>query len=166
MIQNYWTQRSTGGGWRDAYKISIDNAARLRAILGRPDLPVYLIGGVGDRPLTTNDLAGWLQAHTETRSPGASFYDWVVTPPSWWPGLWSTRYVPPGQQPDPRFVPVLPPPYVAPTQPVLLPPTTTVPPVPAVATLPTLPTLPTVSVAPPAPVSATPTTSGVVVLTP
>jgi hypothetical protein len=125
MIQSYWTQRSVGGGWRDAYKISVDNATRLRAILGRPDLPVYLIGGVGDRPLTTNDLAGWLQAHVEMRSVGASFYDWIVTPPTWWPALWATRFVAPGQSPDPRFVPVGVGPYVAPTQPVLLPPTTT-----------------------------------------
>ena len=125
MIQSYWTQRSTGGGWRDAYKISVDNATRLRSILGRPDLPVYLIGGVGDRPLTTNDLSGWLLAHSETKSVGASFYDWLVTPASWWPGLWSTRYTAPGQASDLRFQPVPPLPYVAPAQPVLQPPTTT-----------------------------------------
>lgn len=127
MIQSYWTQRSTGGGWRDAYKISVDNASRLRSILGRPDLPIYLIGGVGDRPLTINDLSGWLQAHIETRSVGASFYDWLVTPAAWWPGMWSMRYVPPGQAVDPRFIAVPPPAYIAPVQPVLVPPTMTIP---------------------------------------
>jgi hypothetical protein len=143
MIQSYWTQRSTGGGWRDAYRISIDNASRLRSILGRSDLPIYLIGGVGDRPMTPNDLAGWLRALAETRSVGASFYDWLVTPTTWWPGLWVTRYVAPGQSPDPRFVAVPPPPYVPPIQPILLPPstTTTLPPV-------VLPTSPGTSVTP------------------
>ena len=160
MIQSYWTQRSVGGGWRDAYKISVDNATRLRSILQRPDLPVYLIGGVGDRPLTTNDLAGWLQAHGEMKSVGASFYDWVVTPPNWWPVLWATRFVPPGQTPDPRFVPVPVTPYVSPTQPVLLPPTTTSPPV--VATVSTLPSVPVVP--PGATVSSS--ISPVIVLTP
>ena len=158
MIQSYWTQRSAGGGWRDAYKISVDNANRLRAILGRPDLPLYLIGGVGDRPLTPNDLAGWLLAHFEVKSVGASFYDWVVTPPTWWSALWATRSVVPGQAADSRFTPVPVAPYVAPTQPVLLPPTTTVP---------SSVTVAGTTVGPvPAVQAATTTISPVVVLTP
>ncbi len=158
MIQSYWTQRSLGGGWRDAYKISVDNANRLRTILGRPDLPLYLIGGVGDRPLTTNDLAGWLLAHFEVKSVGASFYDWVVTPPAWWPALWATRNVAPGQVVDQRFIPVPVAPYVVPTQPVLLPPTTTIP---------SAVTVPGTTVGPVAIVQAATTTiSPVIVLTP
>ena len=142
MIQSYWTQRSAGGGWRDAYKISVDNVVRLRATLGRVDLPVQIIGGVGDKPQTPNDLAGLLKANTEMGGVGLSFYDWLVTPPSWWPTLWNARVVPAGAAPDPRFVPIAPPPYAAPVQPVLQPPSTTIPvPVPTTATLPPGPTI-------------------------
>jgi hypothetical protein len=161
MIQSYWTQRSAGGGWRDAYKISVDNANRLRSILARPDLPISLIGGVGDKPITTNDLAGFLQALAETKSVGSSFYDWLVTPKTWWPALWSTRYVAPGAVADPRFVPTLPPPYVAPIQPVLVPPT--IPPAPPTVAstvpgpLPVITTTPLPSVVPPADPTTTPT---------
>lgn len=122
MIQSYWTQRSAGSGWRDAYRNFQDNAGRLRATLGRPDLPVHMIGGVGDPKLPLNDLSGMLQANREVNGIGLSFYDFVVTPPSWWPYLWAARNIP-----DPRWTPLVPPPYVPPTQPILLPPTTTVP---------------------------------------
>ena len=152
MIQNYWTQRSAGGGWRDAYKISLDNATRLRAVLGRPDLPLQLIGGVGDKPMTTNDLAGMMQANREVGGTGLSFYDWVVTPNTWWPTFWNARFTAVGPAADPRFVPVAPPVYVTPTQPVLLPPTTTIP---APTVPPTAALTPTVAtVAPTAAVTA------------
>lgn len=126
MIQNYWTQRSAGGGWRDAYKISLDNATRLRAVLRRPDLPLQLIGGVGDKPMTTNDLAGMMQAAREVNATGLSFYDWLVTPSTWWSTFWNARFTAAGQAADPRFVLAPQPVYTAPTQPVLLPPTTTI----------------------------------------
>ena len=163
MIQNYWTQRSAGGGWRDSYKISIDNATRLRSVLGRPDLPIQLIGGVGDKPMTTNDLAGMLQANRDVGGTGLSFYDWLVTPKTWWPTFWNARSIAPGQSVDARFVPVAPPVYVAPAQPVLLPPTTTIPAPtvpPAVAVAPTVPALPTVpaSLTTPGPTTTPPAT--------
>ena len=162
MIQNYWTQRSAGGGWRDSYKISIDNATRLRSVLGRPDLPLQLIGGVGDKPMTTNDLAGMLQANRDVGGTGLSFYDWLVTPKTWWPTFWNARSIAPGQSVDARFVPAAPPVYVAPAQPVLLPPTTTIPGLtvpPAVVVAPTVPAPPTVPASLTTPVSTAASTT-------
>jgi hypothetical protein len=145
MIQNYWTDRAVTSGWRDGYRYSVDNINRLRAALGRNDVPIQLIGGVGGSKMTLNDFSGWLQASRETGSVGVSFYDWQVFNKGWMPYLWQFRWTPPGAAPDPRFPPTPAPPYVAVPQPPPPPPT-----VPAVTTLPTV-LVPTVSVPPPPP---------------
>ena len=128
MIQAYWTNRATTSGWRDGYRYVAENVRRLRTVLNRPDLPVHVIGGVGDKARAVNDISGMLLAARETGSTGLSFYDWIVTDPSFWQYFRTFRTLGPDGLPDPRFPAVLPPAYV-PSQP---PPvtTTTVPPVP------------------------------------
>ena len=128
MIQAYWTNRATTSGWRDGYRYVAENVRRLRTVLNRPDLPVHVIGGVGDKARAVNDISGMLQAARETGSTGLSFYDWMVTDPSFWQYFRSFRTLGPDGQPDPRFPAVLPPVYV-PSQPPPVTTTTTLAPV-------------------------------------
>ena len=126
MIQSYWTNRATTSGWRDGYRYVAENIRRLRTVLNRPDLPVHVIGGVGDKARSVNDISGMLQAAREGGSTGLSFYDWLVTDPSFWQYFRAFRTVGVDGQPDPRFPFVLPPTYV-PSQPPPVTTTTTVP---------------------------------------
>ncbi len=121
MIQAYWTNRATTSGWRDGYRYIAENVRRLRTVLNRPDLPVHVIGGVGDKARSVNDISGMLQAAREGGSTGLSFYDWLVTDPSFWQYFRAFRTLGPDGLPDARFPAVLPPVYV-PSQP---PPVTT-----------------------------------------
>ena len=121
MIQAYWTNRATTSGWRDGYRYIAENVRRLRTVLNRPDLPVHVIGGVGDKARSVNDISGMLQAAREGGSTGLSFYDWLVTDPSFWQYFRAFRTPGPDGQPDLRFPAVLAPVYV-PSQP---PPVTT-----------------------------------------
>jgi hypothetical protein len=120
MIQNYWTDRSVDSGWRDGYRYSVDNIARLRTALGRSDIPIQLIGGVGGTKMTLNDFSGYLQAARETTSIGVSFYDWQVFNQGWAPYLWQFRSGPA----DGRFPSTAPPPYAEQPRPTTLPSTT------------------------------------------
>jgi hypothetical protein len=132
MVQNYWTDRASDSGWRDGYRYSVDNITRLRANLGRSDVPIQLIGGVGGARMTLNDFSGYLQASREQSSFGVSFYDWQVFNQSWLPYMWQFRT----GAADARFAPVAVPPYVEQPRPTTtLPVATTVP-------LPTVPTTP------------------------
>jgi hypothetical protein len=142
MIQDYWTDRATDSGWKDGYRYSMDNMARLRGNIGRADVPIQLIGGVGTKAgMTLNEVSGFLQAARESGSTGVSFYDWVTFTQSWAPYFWQLRSGPV----DPRFIPVAVPPYVAQPKPVpTIPPTTA----PVVGT--TVPVIPTTPPAPPA----------------
>jgi hypothetical protein len=133
MIQNYWTNRSLESGWRDSYRYSTENINRLRANLGRTDIPIHLIGGIGGPRLTLNDVSGWLQASRETGSFGVSFYDWQVLNKSLLPYFWEFRWVPAGQAPDPRFPAQPLPPYVPQPRPA---PTTTLAPLPTTPVIP------------------------------
>ncbi len=100
----------------------------MKAVAGRPDYPVHVIGGIPNRA-TFNDLSGFIQAVRDSGSFGASVYDWATTPASWWPLLWNTRSVA-----DPRFVPAAVPPFVPHVQPPPPTTTTTTVPAPVVAT--------------------------------
>ena len=86
MTMGYWTNRTSASGYRDAYRYTTENVGRLRAHLGRPDLPVHPIGGIGDRT-SDQDVAGYVRAAAETASIGGSLYDWRTTRPEQWPRL-------------------------------------------------------------------------------
>ncbi len=138
MIQSYWTNRATTSGWRDGYRYVAENIRRLRTVLNRPDLPVHIIGGVGDKARALNDISGMLQAAREGASTGLSFYDWLVTDASFWPYLRAFRTPGPDGQPDPRFPVAVPPPYI-PSQPPPVTTTTLAPPPPPPPVVETVP---------------------------
>jgi hypothetical protein len=134
MIQSYWTDKAADSGWRDGYRFTMENVRRLRAATGRPDLPIHLIGGVGDKVKVLNDLSGFQQAAREIGSVGVSFYDWLVWPRDWWPYSWGFRRPNADGTVDQRFVGVEPPVYVPTTQPPITTTTTLVPGIVPVAT--------------------------------
>jgi hypothetical protein len=165
-IQTYWTNRAADSGWRDGYRYVVENVKRLRANLGREDVPIHVTGGVGDKVKVLNDLSGFQQAAREMNVVGISFYDWVVWPRSWWNYSWGFRKTLREGNADPRFVPVEPPAYVPSVQPPITvkPPVATVAPatIPPTVPLPTVPANPdpaaTTTVATSAPPAATPAT--------
>jgi hypothetical protein len=71
----YWTNRRSDSPYRNAELYTRENVERMRAKLGDPDAVVHPIGGIGD-DTTVADIAGFLKAARETRSVGASLYDW------------------------------------------------------------------------------------------
>ena len=110
VIMGYWTAWKPESGWRDGYRYTQENIARLRSYLGRPDAPIHFAGGVGGSALKAWDVGGMVKAVQEAGVLGASVYDWLVTDPSYWQYLWGVRNVA-----DPRFVAVLAPPVPPPT---------------------------------------------------
>lgn len=74
----YWTTRS-GSGYRDAYRYSEESVRRMRNNLNRPDVPVHIVGGIGDQT-TSDDLVGLRRAVDATGAIGASIYDWLSLP--------------------------------------------------------------------------------------
>jgi len=71
----YWTNRRSDSPYRNAELYTRENIQRMRAKLGDAGAVVHPIGGIGDRT-TPADVAGFLKAARETRSVGASLYDW------------------------------------------------------------------------------------------
>ena len=71
----YWTNRRSDSPYRNAELYIRENVERMRAKLGDPNAVVHPIGGIGDKT-TTADIEGFLRAVRQTRSVGASLYDW------------------------------------------------------------------------------------------
>ncbi len=71
----YWTNRKADSPYRNAELYTRENIERMRAKLGDPDAVVHPIGGIGDET-TAADVEGFLRAVRQTRSIGASLYDW------------------------------------------------------------------------------------------
>lgn len=72
----YWTTRSVESGYRDSYRYAEESTRRLRNNVGRPDVVVHIIGGIGDET-TVADLEGFRRAIEDTGSIGGSIYDWA-----------------------------------------------------------------------------------------
>ena len=75
----YSTTRA-GTGYRDAYRYAEESVRRLRNNLGRPDVLVHIVGGIGDQ-MTSEDLRGLRRAIEDTGAIGGSVYDWNSLPP-------------------------------------------------------------------------------------
>ena len=75
----YWTTRSVESGYRDAYRYAEESVRRMRNNIGRPDVVVHIVGGIGDAT-TSEDLAGLRRAIEDTGSIGGSIYDWASLP--------------------------------------------------------------------------------------
>lgn len=83
---NYWTNRLASSPWRDAAASTAENIRRLRALAGRPDYPVHLVGGVADL-VTVSEVQAMVGAVRAEGATGASLYDVVTTGPGLWPAL-------------------------------------------------------------------------------
>lgn len=90
MTMGYWTNRKPESGYRDAYRYTKENVDRLRADVGRPDLPVHPIGGLGDGT-TRGDVDGYRRATADVGGLGGSLYDWRTTRADCWPGMGAFR---------------------------------------------------------------------------
>ena len=86
LPQCYWTFRKQSSGYRDGYRYTEENIRRMRNNLGLPNAPVHALGGTDNRS-TDADYRGFVRAAHDTRSLGASIYDWRTTPGSAWPVL-------------------------------------------------------------------------------
>ena len=89
----YWSDRSDASGYRDAFHYTVDNVARVRHDLGRPDALVHPIGGTGDGSVA-NDYAGFVRASHALGVVGASVYTWRLTDASAWTVLRQLRAKP------------------------------------------------------------------------
>lgn len=76
----YWTTRTPESGYRDPYAYAEESTRRMRANIGRPDVVVHQVGGIGDAT-TLADLEAFRQAIADTGAIGASLYDWASLPP-------------------------------------------------------------------------------------
>lgn len=83
MPMDYWTSRKADSPYRDAYRYTAENIDRLRAQLGRNDLPVHPVGGIGDVASTT-DMDGFHRAAAERGALGGSIYDYRTTRDEHW----------------------------------------------------------------------------------
>ena len=63
----YWTVRTVESGYRDSYRYAEESTRRMRNNIGRPDVIVHIIGGIGDET-TTADLDGLRRAVEDTGS--------------------------------------------------------------------------------------------------
>lgn len=86
LPMSYQSDRKPESGYRDAYRYTAENIDRMRARLGRPDVPVHTIGGIADRT-SPADVAAMLRAAAERKVLGGSLYDWKTTGPQLWPAL-------------------------------------------------------------------------------
>ncbi|MEY2469131.1 MAG: hypothetical protein QOF21_1829 [Actinomycetota bacterium] len=90
MPMSYWTSRKQASGYREGYRYTAENIDRLRAQLGRADLPVHPIGGIGDES-TPDDIDGLVRAAAERGALGGSIYDYRTTGDALWARLQSFR---------------------------------------------------------------------------
>jgi hypothetical protein len=90
MPMGYWSSRRADSGYRDGYRYTAENIDRLRAQLGRPDLPVHPIGGIGDAS-SPEDIDGMHRAAVERGALGGSVYDYRTTGDALWSHLQGFR---------------------------------------------------------------------------
>ncbi|MCF6745044.1 hypothetical protein E9529_12295 [Blastococcus sp. KM273128] len=86
MPMAYWSNRTAASGWRDAYRYTSENIARVRSNLGEPCAAVSIIGGYG-LEIGAADYAAMARAAADQGAVGVSVFDWTTTPPSSWPPL-------------------------------------------------------------------------------
>lgn len=82
----YYTMRGKQPEWRDAYTYTKENARLLRNDLGDPNAVVHMAGGIGTDS-TAKDYDGLVRGAKDSKSIGASSYDYAVTARSAWATL-------------------------------------------------------------------------------
>ncbi len=86
LPMSYWTNRRPDSPWRDVRTYVVTNIDRVRNHIGRPDAPVHVLGGIGDRT-TAIDLQAFRAAAAERGAIGGSIYDFRTTAAPHWPEL-------------------------------------------------------------------------------
>ncbi|WP_029432365.1 LGFP repeat-containing protein [Blastococcus sp. URHD0036] len=84
MPMAYWSNRTAASGWRDAYRYTSENIARVRSDLGEPCAAVSVIGGFGT-DIPASDYAAMARAAADRGAIGVSIWDWNTTPAASWP---------------------------------------------------------------------------------
>lgn len=84
MPMSYWSIRK--GDLRDGETYTGGNIDRIRASIGRDDVPVIPVGGLAE-DLTPADLAGMVRAIEARGVPGGGLYDWATSTPEQWAAL-------------------------------------------------------------------------------
>jgi hypothetical protein len=79
LPMNYWTERTTASGYRDAARYTAENLDRLRTDVGG-DAPIHVIGGLG-ADLGPGDIDAFATALDDHGAAGASMYDWATLAP-------------------------------------------------------------------------------------
>jgi hypothetical protein len=69
-----------------AYGYTKGNVERVRALTGKPRVPVHVIGGVGDE-ISTDDVSEFVRAANAVDVYGGSLYDYQTTKAEYWPLL-------------------------------------------------------------------------------
>ncbi len=82
----YWSNRTAASGWRDAYRYTSENVARVRGNLGEPCAAVSVIGGFGVG-IPASDYTAMARAAADQGAIGVSVWDWATTPAASWPPL-------------------------------------------------------------------------------
>ena len=66
-----------------AYGYTKGNVEQVRALTGKPSVPIHVIGGVGDA-IADADVARFVAAAQAAHVYGGSLYDYQTTKPAWW----------------------------------------------------------------------------------
>jgi len=85
MPMAYWSFRDdcSSDPSHCAYGYTRGNVEKVRALTGKPHVPVHVIGGVGDG-ITADDVQDFVRAANLVNVYGASLYDYQTTKPEWW----------------------------------------------------------------------------------
>lgn len=75
----YWTERTSQSGYRDGFTYTEESVRRLRNNIGRTDVEVHPVGGIGTE-LVAADLDRYAEALTAVSAVGGSIYDWSSLP--------------------------------------------------------------------------------------
>jgi hypothetical protein len=84
----YWSLRT--GDLRAGDRYVGETIDRIRASVGRDDVPIHVVGGIADE-VTPADVEGMLAALTERGAIGGSLYDWNTSTPELWEVLQPLR---------------------------------------------------------------------------
>ena len=81
----YWSFRDDCSSVPEhcAYGYTKGNVEQVRALTGKPNLPIHVIGGVGDS-IADADVAQFVSAARAAGAYGGSLYDYLTTKPAWW----------------------------------------------------------------------------------
>ncbi len=80
----YWSIRRPE--WRSGERYIGENIDRIRALTGRPDVPIHPIGGIADGT-SVADVEGMVRAIASRGAMGGSLYDWSTSNPALWDAL-------------------------------------------------------------------------------